>query len=433
MAVEIEEVLCRTEYPRNGSGMFWSRGSSQLVRCNGRVFATAYEVDKDAPLYSNTRRQFLMRDDGGWRVVQSGPDFEEREPCLLCALPRGRVMMFVNPALKPTRCFGPCTPHLLEFSADEPGRPPRKVMPRWPETPRPVFIDHSYRALSSDGETGEVFALNQDVFTIKYGNWPYCWSYMTPDGAWPRCGRILFPFRSAYAHTAVRAGAAHVMSISDIWEPDERLHAIKLKLNPHCETWDYVFRHLYYTWTPDVMRVPFSRPIEIECAEETAGHISDLDMWLDPEGAAHLLYKKTNIGNAALRDELWPGTPITVTAYHAVIKEGVVVRRDMLFEWTEGDKKPALLAARFHSPDGKRLRILCSMAARDGSECISNALIELDEQYRPVGRLTPLKLNEPLRTFFLANARAGVKPSPAADIQGCGREEGVIRYVRAAL
>ena len=431
--VRTDETCFTAPYPGNGSGMFWSHGSAQIMRYGERIFATGYEVGKDAPLYSNTRWQLWCRDADGWRLAQSGRDFEEREPCVLALLPRGRIMMFINPAHKPVKMCALCTPQLLEVSADEPERPPRQILPPWPDRPRPVFIDHSYRGIAADEAAGELFLITQDVFTIKYGNWPYCWSFMDADGKWAGCGRIHFPTRPAYPQIAVRQRAAHVLGIEDIWEPNAKWHASKLKSNPRCDTWDYIFRRLYYAWAPDVTRGRFAPTLEIDSVKDTAGHIRNQDLWIGPDGAAHIIYRKTNISSAALRDEFFPGTPIVTTMDYVIVKDGAVVRRRELFRSGENDKEPCPGSACFHGlPDG-RLLILCAMASRDGQNRMSNFWLELDARYAPTGRRVPLKLKEPLSGFNPANERAGVPASATIDILSRGREPDSVRYVRAVV
>jgi len=430
--VEVEETLFRLKDPGNGSGMFWSRGSRQIVRVGERVFASGYDVGLDSPLYSNTRWQLWYRDSDAWRLAQQGPDFEEREPCLLATLPGGRVLLSVNPARKPIRPFAPCAPHLLQFRADEPEAPPTRIRPAWPEAPRPIFIDHSYRAIAADAESGELFLLNQDVFMLKYGNWPYCWTFMDGEGRWSSCGRLRVPVRGAYPQAALRRRAAHVFSVSDIWEPNERWHAVKLAENAHAEAWDYVFRWLFYSWSPDISRGDFAPPVVVDTVEETGGGLRNHDLWLGPDGSAHVLYSKTNIGSGALRDEFWPGTPIVRTLNHVILKDGEIVRRQTLSRWTEGDTGPRHLWASFHARADGRVFLLCATTAPGEEPGVRNFLMELDERYRPTGNRIPVPLAEPMGSLFTSNERAGAPPSDIIDIQGRGREGGTIRYVRVA-
>jgi hypothetical protein len=220
--------------------------------------------------------------------------------------------------------------------------------------------------------------------------------------------------------------------VSDIWEPNARWHAFKLAEDPHAGVWDYVFRWLFYSWSPDISREGFAPPVAVDTVEETAGGCCNHDLWLGPDGAAHLLYSKTNIGSTTLRDAFWPGTPIVRTLHHVIIKDGEIVRRHTLFRWTEGDTGPSPLWASFHArPDG-RVFLLCATATRGEEPGVSNFLIELDEHYRPTGNTIPVQLAEPMGSLFTSNERAGAPPSNLIDIQGRGREGGAIRYVRVA-
>ena len=147
------------------------------------------------------------------------------------------------------------------------------------------------------------------------------------------------------------------MAIGDIVEPNEAWRAFKKQKTGRA--WDYVFRRLFYTGTPDITRTDFSPPVEIDTAEATAGHISNLDLRVDPDGTAHLLYLKTDL-TPTLRDAFFPGRPIVTTLEHVEIAGGKVSRRTTLA--TGGEKaRETPHYARFHvaedgTPLGRRVR-----------------------------------------------------------------------------
>ena len=148
------------------------------------------------------------------------------------------------------------------------------------------------------------------------------------------------------------------MAIGDIVEPNETWRDFKKQKTGR--DWDYVFRRLFYTSTPDITRTDFAPPVEIDTVEATGGHISNLDLRVDPDGTAHLLYLKTNL-SPVLRDAFFPGRPIVTTLEHVEIAGGKVSRRTTLA--TGGEKaRETPHYARFHvtedgTPLGRRARL----------------------------------------------------------------------------
>ena len=176
-----------------------------------------------------------------------------------------------------------------------------KHSPAW--MPGASFSDHSYRGFAADGPNGELLLLNIDS---KSGE--QLVSYCDSKGKWHARGKITFPIRSCYPQVALRSRAAHVMAIGDIVEPVKEWRELKFeKLN---RAWDYVFRRLFYSWTPNITNTDFAVPIEIDSVEKTGGHISNFDLYIDPAGAAHLLYLKRPHQYAFIRDKYFPGRPV---------------------------------------------------------------------------------------------------------------------------
>jgi len=65
------------------------------------------------------------------------------------------------------------------------------------------------------------------------------------------------------------------MAIGDIVEPNRAWQAFKKQRTGR--EWDYVFRRLFYTGTPDIRSdEPISRPVEIDSVDATGGHITNL-------------------------------------------------------------------------------------------------------------------------------------------------------------
>ena len=130
-------------------------------------------------------------------------------------------------------------------------------------------------------------------------------SWRDTVGTWQPRGRIAFPIRAAYPQVALRDGAASVMAIGDIQEPNPEWR--QLKADVLKQDWDYVFRRLFYTSTRDLAQAPFSIPIEVDSVETTAGNILNLDLHIDQRGFAHLLYLRQAHQYAFIRDRYFPG------------------------------------------------------------------------------------------------------------------------------
>ena len=147
-------------------------------------------------------------------------------------------------------------------------------------------------------------------------------------------------------------------------------------------------------------------PVEIDTVEATGGHITNLDLWVDPEGRAHLLYLKTNL-SPVLRDEFFPGRAIVTTLEHVEIVEGKVARRTTLCSGGEKARETPQYA-RFHvAEDGTPWVVeLVSGTRPDGSSLHENRVFAI----RPgEGKFAPmsLALKTPFSTFFTATPARG--------------------------
>ena len=421
---EVQEVVATCKPPGNGAGPLWCYGAPLVVRRGGEVFASVMETGVGVPPLCNTRWRLYGRDARGWREVRHEAGFREREPCPLASPGPGTLLLSVNPSAEPPgTMYGRCDPHLLRVDALHPDPAPTVLRPRWSGTPR--FADHSYRGLAVDASRGDVLLLNIDAETGAQH-----WSYLPGDGEPSRSGTIRFPIRACYPQVAIRDRSAHVLAIGDIVEPDERWRGYK-KERTGAE-WDYVFRRLFYAWSPEVTRGDFEPPVEIDGVEATGGHIANLDLWLDLRGVAHLLYLKTNI-SAALRDRFFPGRRIVTTLEHAEVERGKVTRRTTLLEGGEG-KPVTPQYARFHATEDGTLRVVYAAAVRDGkgSPRLENRVIRASprqEGDHPVRMV----LDEPFATFFTATERGGSRPSDDLDLFGTGDDPATLRYAHIRL
>jgi len=239
---------------------------------------------------------------------------------------------------------------------------------------------------------------------------------------------LVFPRRACYPQVALRNRAAAVLAISDIVEPNPKWREFKRKATGR--EWDYDFRNLYFTWTPDIAKAPFAAPVTIASREETCGHIRNLDLWLGPDGDAHVLYLDRNIWHAFMRDEFFRGTPITVSLAYARIREGKVAEQRTLVEHVEGQPAKALVPnyGAFHATADGRLFALYHVS---GGDATGNYALQLLPKADAAPVRLPLKF--PLSNFFTATERLGTEPSDTIDLYGHGPEPNTIRYAQVKI
>lgn len=421
--VEVEEVVATCAPANNGAGPLWCYGAPLIVRSGAELFASVMETGADVPPLCNTRWRVYRRGDDGWTRGWEAAAFREREPCPLALLGPDRLLLSVNPSTEPPGTqYGPCDPHLLAIDLSQPKGAPTVIRPQWSEAGR--FTDHSYRGLAVDGPGGELLLLNIDAATSDQH-----WAYRDRAGAF-RADKIRFPIRACYPQVALRRGAAHVLAIGDIVEPrpEWREHK-KAKTGA---AWDYVFRRLFYTRTPDIARRPFGEPIEVDSVEETGGHILNLDLWLDARGGAHLLYLKTNT-TPILRDRFFPDLKIRTTLEHARVRDGRIVSRDTLLTGGEGMAETPRYA-RFHATTDGTLHVVFAITGStpERGAFRENRLLQVLPRKHGT---TPVRLalREPFTTFFTATERGGSRPSDLLDLFGVGQDARTLRYARVRL
>lgn len=425
-AVEVDEEAYRYQPADNGAGPLWCYGSTCLVRAGDDVFMSARETRPDLKPLSNCRWNLLRRTGDGWRVEQKDEADRTREPCPLAVFRDGRIMMSVNPSLAPPDQYsGPAEPRMLQFSAADPAAPFKALMPRWEGAP--AFTEHSYRGMAADGERGELLLLN------ILGHECYHWSFLDAEGRWSAAGKIEFPWgadyetpeavRLCYPNIALEDRAVHIMAISDVIEPVAAWKQAKFEVTGL--EWDYEFRRLFYCWTPDLARRPFSAWQEVASHERTCGHISNRDVWVHADGGAHLLWIERNV-DMRIRDRFFPDEKLCVKMVHAVMRDGRMARRDTLAQFDEGSGGDMPLSARLHATADGRLFVLCA------GEQTGNSVMEILPDGSQ-GESAPLDLAKPLANFMTATVRGGSPPSDTLDVMGQDPDGPAIRYVRVRL
>jgi hypothetical protein len=249
------------------------------------------------------------------------------------------------------------------------------------------------------------------------------WCHLSAEGEVLGSGSIQFPIRSCYPQVALRDHAAHVMAITDIVEPIQEWKAFKREQTGR--EWDYVFRILYYTWTPDLTDQPFAEPLEIANVEKTGGHIGNQDLWVDPGGRAYVLYTEREVQSALLRDRFLPGRSVLNSLNLAIAQSGKVVDRHTLIEGTE-DRSPH--HARFHStPDGRLFAVVFTA----GKEA-RNEVMQIYPEIQAEDTVT-IPLQNPFTSFCVASVRAGNAPSSTLDLFGHCKGSGTLSYAQVLI
>jgi hypothetical protein len=428
--VEVEEGIYEYADARNGAGPLWCYGASCIARSGERLFASGLETLKGVEPLNDCRWLLFEREAAGWKLRAADPKDRTREPCPLGAFPDGRLFLSVNPSVDPAPS-GPAHPRLLEFGAADAAAPPRPIEPEWEG--RPAFTEHSYRGMAVDGPGRQILLLN------ILGHEAQHWCLFDRDGKPSARGRIVFPMgdyekpepiRLCYPQVALRGRAAHFLGISDIIEPVKAWREHKLKITGR--TWDYDFRRLFYSTAEDITKSGFGPAVEIASREKTAGHISNLDLWLDPEGRAHLLWLETS-ADSRLRETFFPGVPITTSLEHAVVERGKVVRRTTLALGGEGASGEIPGWGHLHAtPDGRLFALYFVGGSRAGKPVAENRILEILPG-GGAGDPVRVPLAHPFTSFMTATERLGSPPSRTIDVLGSASGRPGISYARIRL
>jgi hypothetical protein len=188
----------------------------------------------------------------------------------------------------------------------------------------------------------------------------------------------------------------------------------------------------FYAWTPDITQADFSQPVEIDTVEATGGHITNLDLWIDPRGTAHLLYLKTNL-SSLLRDEFFPGQVLVTTLEYVQVVGGKVTQRTSLRLGGEKARETPHYG-RFHVTEDGALWVveLVTGTRPDGSPLYQNRVFAIRPGQDKITSI-PLPLKTPFSTFFTAAVRGGNRPSNVLDLFGLGADGETLRYARVRM
>ena len=427
--IETEEDLYTHTPANNGAGPQWCYGSTCIGRVDQQIFVSGLETIPQAKPLNNVRWVLYQKGPGGWKVAQQDKTGRTREPSPLAVFPDGHLFLSVNPTLtEPDTYSGPAQPQLLEFPASPCTGRFNTLLPAWED--QPAFTEHSYRSLATDGSRNELILFN------ILGHEALHWSFLDRTRTWSARGRLCFPMgedyeepepiRICYPEVALVNRAVHLLGISDIVEPVKAWRQFKQELTG--KGWDYDFRRLFYTWTPDVTAAPFAPWVEIASREKTCGWINNLDLNVSPQGWVDLLWLEKSL-DVRLRERFFPGESLTITLNYGRVKDGQVCSCLTLLEWAEGTTGEVPVWGRFHRTGDGRLFVFyaCRTEKDRGEKNLENRLIEILPE-AACGKEATVGLTEPLGSFMTATPRAGNLASELLDLYGHGPDSLRLRY-----
>jgi len=415
--VEAEETVYSFADANNGAGPMWCRGSTCLVRMDDGLFASGLETLADVKPLNNCRWLLFKRSQAGWQQIAADTQGRTREPCPLAAFADGRLLLSVNPTLRPEAYSGPARPEILQFRAANPTAAPEVLRPVWQGAPE--FTEHSYRSFVADGPNRELILFQNIGYTHAE------WAFLDRAGKWSAQGRLKWPWgaeydkpqpiRVCYPAVGLKDRAVHFCGVSDIVEPYEKWRAFKKQLTGR--EWDYDFRRLFYTWSRDITTGQFSDWVEIASRDQTCGWIMPCDLWVAPDGAAHLLWTERAI-DERLRERFFPNAEQSHSLNYAIVREGKVVARKVLAQSGKGGSGEIPGAARFQVTPANRLWVVYYVGGRspDGHSLSENRVMEIRAERISPPAVVPLKY--PMTDFFTATVRAGSPPSRHLEMLG---------------
>jgi len=412
IAVEIEEDIYSFASAENGAGPLWCHGSTVVARWRDQVFVVALETLPDQKPLNNTRWVLYRRNEQGWRAVHGDESGRTREPSPLVLLDDGQLLVSANPTLAEEGAYsGPAEPQVFRFDADDALAGCSVELPAWQG--EPAFSEHSYRTVVADPQAGQVLYMQNVGYDAAH------MSLRDRAGTWLGIGQIVWPrgdeyekpqpLRLCYPNVVLHKGQAHFLGVGDIVEPVAEWQEEKFKQSGR--EWDYVFRRLFYAYSPDIAREGFGAWIELANLDATAGSIRNGDIHASADGLVHVLWGQTN-ADGRLRARFFPDIEIEHALYYGVLRNGELERKVLLAQAGDGAEAIPQLA-RFHQTPAGRLLVLASFAGAGGNSLRLAELGKAEVVWRDVPLERPFA-----GTFLTATSRAGNAPSAWIDVVG---------------
>ncbi|MDX9954694.1 MAG: hypothetical protein RBT75_11385 [Anaerolineae bacterium] len=428
-----ESTVYTTADADNGAGPLWDYHASNVARVGDTVWVSGRNTVLGLPPLNNTECNLWTRTAAGWRLVHTLPGLT-REPCPIGVLPGGRIVISTNVTrnVRGKAGGGPAQPGLWEYDTTHADAKPELSVPQWRKgASLDQFTEHSYRSLAIDRSRGEIFLLQ------NAGDSHAEWTFRDHAGNWPASGRLdwpvirtqanTMPLRVAYVVALVSNRAVHLMGVSDVIEPNPEWRSFKRKLTGN--SWDYVFRRLYYTWSPDITSVAFRPWIELANYEATAGWIVPGDLWLASDDTLYLTWSATAL-DERLRDRYFPHQRQSKAIELATVRNGKIASKRQLIRFEDGVAGWYPNTPRFHATSDGRLSLFLYMHDYRGlrEKLTGNFLIELSGDR--IKKINPLPMEAPLGWYVVASDRLGNTPSDFLDV--LGNEPGQELVVRHA-
>jgi hypothetical protein len=440
--VEVEEDVYLFEPADNGADPMWCWGSTCLARAGGELFASGLETLKAYRPLNNVRWLLFRRGTEGWEQVAADEKGRTREPCPIAGFPDGQLFLSANPTLltdPKAEGGGPARPEILRFRARDPKAGYETLVPEWEG--EPGFNAHSYRTFAADGPGREII-LFQNI-GYDYAEW----SFRGRDGRWAARGRLVWPPKEETVEMAPYHEKSDRLTYPNVVLKDRAVHfcgAAAYNTWARVNTpdkagrkWGNRWRRLYYTSTPDIVSGQWGEWLLLANTQETGGWLFPGDLWVGPDGTAHVLWYEGPIGKA-LRDQFFPDIKRTWAWQYARIRDGKVIYRGTLLRGGEGisaDTAGEVGGARFQVTPDYRLFVVCFLVRTDesGQRVPANRVLEILPDGSP-GESVVLPLQHPLRAFFTATPRGGSPPSTTLDLLGYRHgTQNKISYARVRL
>jgi len=419
--VQIEEDVYSFTNAANGAGPMWCSGSTCLVRAGKRIFASGLETMPDDKPLNNCRWMLLERKTKGWERVWLDENGRTREPCPMAAFSNGRVFVSANPSLLTDFSktnTGHAQPEIFQFKARHSKATPEKLIPEWQVATN--FYEHSYRSFAADSAKRELILFQNVNYTHAE------WTFRDRKGHWSAQGQLKWPWgaeyekpgpvRVCYPDVAIYNRAVYFFGIGDIVEPVKAWQEFKQELTGI--KWEFVFRRLFYTWTPDITKQSFAEWVEIASRERTAGWMMPGDLYVAPNKDVHLTWTESAI-DVRLREKFFPDARQTNSLRYAIIRNGKVILRRTIEESTED--KPGIAGAwgRFQPTPNHRLFLFyyASGVGPDGKTVSENRVREILPGGE-IGQAVRVPLRKPFALCFTATVRAGSPPSRTLELLG---------------
>jgi len=418
-----QEKIYSFETKPNGAGPLWCLGSSCIAVADDRIFVSGYETIEDVPPLNCARWILYEKHKNGWKILYRDTE-KTREPSPVCIFSDGRLLVSENPfMLEQEASQGVTFPRICEFSPPEYALT-GKILFR-PCEPV-VMVEHSYRNFAADRKTDELILFHNKDYDRAY------WNLFDKNGSCTRSGKLYWPWgydyvkpqriRICYSNVQLKEKAVYIFGTSDIMEPNPEWRKYKKQLTGR--EWDYDFRRVFFSYTPDITVEPFRYWVEISNREKTAGNARNCDLLVDDEGIIHLLWMEKSC-DERLRARFFADEPLNYSLRYARLKNQKILDLKNIFFFPEGELLPSGIKninfcwGRFHLTQTGKIYIFASVSGTTATKetTAENWLVELDST-GDIKSKQSVRFEKPFTSFHTAGIRNGTAPSDIIHIYG---------------